>query len=578
MKQLELKAILAGAAVFCALSAFAEREHTDPTGWWWLQGVTEAQVNAKVAEGFRLTDVEVESTAPYKFSAVFVKNTGVHAKTWGWRIGQSEVALENYMAANNLRILDLEVVHSGTTPSLTATMIKNAGADATAWWYYYDKSLAYINDRVNQHNARIIDLDSYVVAGTRFYSAVMVSNTGLQHRDWWWFPDATWDQVQFLMGDLNARLVDVEDRGDGRFAVVMQRLNGEYWWWALGQTEDSLNKFNDQRGARIIDIEPVVINGQKRFHALMLNNSTKLETRIGKLIRDNTDGTYGFYLKRASGSVIADIMPTYSFYPASTIKVLQHAYAIRQVQNGLSINAPVQQWANSTNDTHAGEPIPPTSPLGSVLQNMMVNSNNAATNHIQDHFGNANGIVGRALINGYAHGTIGVSNSTWLNHKLGTGGPDGNNPANSATLVDFGMVYEKIGNGTLLNSTNRSLFYSLMLSRPWGSNSSTFNAIDDVIDEEAASLGVTNTNRDVFKSLVQIAHKAGNLDVTLSYISNCGWLRLPSRGGPNSRARLVYRDFVWGVFIDEYTFYTPPVSPTIELLRDEIRSALSTYL
>src|SRR5688500_9785460 len=255
MNQKLLKSGIVGLVALCALSASAEREKTSPTGWWWLQGVTEAQVNAKVSEGYRLTDIEVESTAPYTFSAVFVRNTGLHAKTWGWRLAQSEPQLEAYMSANNLRIIDLEVAHEGTTPHLTATMIRNAGADATAWWWYYDKSLAYIIDRVNEHNGRIIDIDTYILGGNRFYSAVMVSNTGSQYRDWTWFPNVTWAQVEFLMDDLNARLIDVEDRGDGRFAVVMQKLNGEYWWWALAHSEDDLNHFNDQRGARIIRSE-----------------------------------------------------------------------------------------------------------------------------------------------------------------------------------------------------------------------------------------------------------------------------------------------------------------------------------
>ncbi|MDQ2987172.1 MAG: class A beta-lactamase-related serine hydrolase [Armatimonadota bacterium] len=578
MKHAVLRIAFAGALALSALSAHAEREHTVPTGWWWLQGVSEATVNDKVDEGYRLTDIEVESTLPYTFSAVFVRNSGVHAKIWGWRIAQTELQLENYMNANNLRILDLEVAHEGTSPRLTATMIRNAGADATAWWWYYDRSLAYIDARVREHNARIIDLDTYVLAGTRFYSAVMVRNTGTHYRDWWWFPDATWAQVQFLMGDLNARLVDVEDRGGGRYAVVMQKLNGEYWWWALAHTEADLNHFNNQRGARIIDIETVFVSGQKRFHALMLNNSTPLETRVGKLMRDNTDGVYGFYLKRVGGNVIANIMDTYEFYPASSIKVEQHVYAINRVQGGMSINTPVQQWANSTGDTHFGEPIPPTSPLGDVLEDMMVNSSNSATNHIQDHFGNANGVVGRALINAYGHDIIELSDSMWIHHKFGTGGPDGNNPWNIATLQDFGIIYERVADGTLLNNTNRDLFYSLMLSRPWGTNSGHINDILDLVDEEAALLGVSNANRDLYKTYVQVAHKAGSLNVSLSYASNIGWLRLPIKPSDRFGSRIGFRQYVWGVYVDAFTFNTPPQTPSIELLRDEVRTTLMTFL
>ena len=576
MKQLKFRV---GATVLLALvgiTAYAEREHTDPTGWWWLQGVSDVTANAKVSEGFRITDIEVESTSPWRFSAAYVANSGVHQKVWGWRYGQTPAQMDAYINANNLRILDLEVTREGTLPRLTATLIRNTGSDAVAWWWYYDTSIANITAQVQAHNARIIDLDTYMLGGTRFYSAVMVANTGSHYRDWWWFPDVNWATVEFLLGDLNARLVDVEDRGDGRFAVVMQKAQGEYWWWALYHDEKALNHFNNQRGARIYDIEPVLINGQKFFHALMLNNSTKRETEIGNMMRDNTDGVFGFYLKRVGGPVIADIMFDYAFYPASSIKVLQHAYAINRVQGGMSINTPVQQWANSTGDTHMGEPVPPTSPLGDVLEDMMVNSSNAATNHIQDHFGNANGVVGRGLINDYGHDVIGLSDSTWIRHKFGTGGPDGNNPWNTATLQDMGLIYERIADGTLLTSANRSLFYSLMLSEPWGTGTGQYDAIMDLIDEEAADIGLSNAKRDTYKGYVQLAHKAGSLSVSLQYVSNCGWIRLPvvSRGG----SRVAFYEYVWGSFVDGFTFNTPPLSPSVEVLRDEVRQTLMTFL
>jgi hypothetical protein len=561
--------------VASCVPAIADRENTAPTGWWWMHNASEADIDAKVAQGFRLFDIEVEQTAPYRFSGVFVKNEGDYAKNWYWKYGYTEAQLEQFMSDHNQRLLDLEVVRVSGQPRLAATMIRNSGDDATAWWYYYDRSFDYIQQKVHDNNGRIIDLDTYVVNGTRYFSAVMVRNTGNQFRNWWWYSNLTWTEVLDKLSLHHARLEDVESRGDGHYAVVMQALNGEYWWYALGRSEQQLIDFYGQRGARVIDLETYTVDGQPRFNAVMLNNSTELETNIGKMFRDNTDGMYGFYLKRVGGGVIANIFDEKPFYPASAIKVLEHVFAIHKVQDGLWIHSPVPLWPNSTSDTHVGDPPPPTGPLDDVLTQMMVPSSNSAANNIQDYFGNANGILGRFAMNLYSWNTIGLSSDMNLRHKMGTGGPDGNDPFNTATLKDFGILYEKVANGALLDEDHRETFYSLMLSRPWGTNASLFNEIDDIVDEECANLGISNQRRDLFKQNMQMAYKGGSLSVSLKYVAHAGWLRLPLRVGV-SRA-FAYQGFVFGTFVHGYTYYSPPESPLKELLRPVVRGALTSW-
>ena len=45
------------------LAAIDDRELAAPTGWAWYYGQTEAQVDALVANGLRIVDLDVESTA-----------------------------------------------------------------------------------------------------------------------------------------------------------------------------------------------------------------------------------------------------------------------------------------------------------------------------------------------------------------------------------------------------------------------------------------------------------------------------------------------------------------------------------
>ena len=58
--------------------------------------------------------------------------------------------------------------------------------------------------------ARIIDIDTYFISGQRFYSAVMIQNTGANARGWWWYVNATPDFISQRLTDNNARLIDIE--------------------------------------------------------------------------------------------------------------------------------------------------------------------------------------------------------------------------------------------------------------------------------------------------------------------------------------------------------------------------------
>jgi D-alanyl-D-alanine carboxypeptidase len=57
-----------------------------------------------------------------------------------------------------------------------------------------------------------------------------------------------------------------------------------------------------------------------------------LHVSVASFLRLNTDGTTGFYLKRVGGNVIMNQNESFIFYPASTIKVMEHLHAMRRVQ------------------------------------------------------------------------------------------------------------------------------------------------------------------------------------------------------------------------------------------------------
>ena len=40
-------------------------------------------------------------------------------------------------------------------------MVKNTGAAAKGWWYYYDVTSTTLAQKLNANNARLIDVESY---------------------------------------------------------------------------------------------------------------------------------------------------------------------------------------------------------------------------------------------------------------------------------------------------------------------------------------------------------------------------------------------------------------------------------
>lgn len=544
--------------------ARAEKWHTNPTGWWWLHGVTAQQISDKANEGYRMIDIEVEQSSPHRFSAAFVKNSGVHQKGWWWYYGVSLDFLVDKVNAHQARVLDLETYWVNGEQRFAAVLLPNTGAQAKSWWWYINTNIDFISNKMNQHQARIIDLETYVHNGTRYYSVVMIKNQGADASAWWWYINVSPNFIAQKINEHKARLIDIEKHGDGTFTVVMEQNNGKYWWWYYGVSESQVNAFAQQNGARVFDVEPYEVNGSKRFAVLMLNNANALTTRVGSLLRAGYDGgASGLYLKQVQGPVLASLQANYVFEPASMIKALHHAHAMKQVQND---NANLNENINVYQAYQGSCPLDQTPPpmvvedLEDTLTGMMRNSDNARTEAVRKRFGENN-------INATAQ-ALGMQNSL-IQHRLGCGADAVQNP-NQLTLVDAGKLYEGVATG-FLNSEQRQTFYALMSNQD---NSSFFKSI---VDEEAAKLGHSASTASAFKQQMQFAWKGGSYGLNgKSYLTMGGWIRLPFK----SCLANTPRQYVFGMFIhkaddihDDFSIF----GTTQELLRDEIRSALKTW-
>ena len=311
---------------------------------------------------------------------------------------------------------------------------------------------------------------------------------------------------------------------------------------------------------------------------LLIQPGARLYTLpLGHTFLNNTDGTFGYYLKRVDGTVMESYNPTFAFYPASTIKVVQHLHAMRAVDagtvtlGGANLNV-CSGGVNCTDNANTaalcgGSMVVET--LQTALTNMMRPSSNQSTNAIQELFGNGTPSAGRAAMNQTAWTTVGMSNSTALQHKFGCGNV-ANNPYNTLTLADAGLLYEQVmTDDAVLPEPERTTFVQIMLNET--NDNSLVTAINAIVDQEAALIEMPPADIQAFKNGIQFAHKAGNIGT--AYESDAGWVSLPVNGGADAR------QYVFGHFADAATVNTLPSidARTAELLRTAIRESLPLY-
>jgi hypothetical protein len=557
--------------VAAASLASADRNLTTPTSHRYVSNVPESEIDALVADGFRMFDIEVLSTGPYRYAGSFVRNTGVYEKAWWWTADKTGAALNQHVDARNARILDLEVTVVGGVRKYAATMIDNRGDDHMNWWWFDQKTYAEVQQLANERNAKVTDLDVVMVGSSRRYAGIMVSDPEVRLRTSWTFTGLNKTNLQQTLAERGARLIDLERIDENLFAGVMEESTGSLWWWQLGLTWEELQFAVDQFGARVIDIERYVKNNKAYFNCVLLNNSNALETRIGSMLRTNNSGARGFMLKQVGGPVKGSILDDYRFYPASTIKALEHFYWTRRISGfGVGSQTPVPLYSDSGNDVHPanGATIASWSPLQTVMQQAMIPSNNQNANALQDFAGSGLGVAGRSLMNSFAQNVLGLTNDLWLNHKFGINGVASDSP-NRATVRQFCKLFEKSVDGSVLSAGGQAFFHDNMLNE---GGSSFITGVNSIVGTEGVALGKSLATRNAFRALIRCTSKGGSVP---RYVSAAGWIRLPIQTAEG----LAFREFTGSCFVDDASTINSSMTGGIlpEMLREEIRSALSTW-
>ena len=560
--------------------AVDDRYNTDPTGWYVYEHQTVTDVTNTVNTGLRPIDIIVESFSPsYLFTVVYVVNSGSYAKTWWWYVGVDEATLNAHLSANNARLISLKAYDIGSGQiRFTAIMISNTGSDAIGWWWYYNQTVAGITTLWQANQARLTQVDAYVTAGQTRYAVVMVDNTNANNQSWWWYVNASVGSISTLINTNNARLVDLDlDPTSGNYNVIMTGCtsNCPLWWWYVGVPTSQLLNLVNQDGARIIDANSTPGCGDRCWSFILINNSNAITSRVGQMLRNQTDGTLGLYLKQVGGPVLANLMDGTVYEPASAIKVVTNLYTMRQIQAGsVSLSTAITKYVPPVSGSCPGNTPNGTETIDTASREMMWHSDNTRTRELNDFFGTTN-------VNLMAS-AIGMTHTAIL-HIIGCGGP----VPDQTTLDDLATLYEGVANASLIDATHRDMMFSHMAGKAqftaegydWTGLWST--DLPNIINQEAPA-GMSSANKAWFLNSMDLAYKAGNYNLcttiactSLIYdIAISGWAKIPfcDAGGP--------RQFVFGTFINTATNPTNSAaaftSTKAELLREQIHAGLAT--
>src|SRR5262249_40467733 len=103
-----------------------------------------------------------------RFAVVMVANTGANAKAFWWYFNASAADLGTFATNNNARIVYLSSDPLNSS-GYNAIMISNTGADANSWYYYFGVSPSFINNTVLGTNGqRLISLEVADPSGPTF--------------------------------------------------------------------------------------------------------------------------------------------------------------------------------------------------------------------------------------------------------------------------------------------------------------------------------------------------------------------------------------------------------------------------
>ena len=578
-------------AAFAAAPAGAavpdpERHSTVQTGWHWWHGLSAAQVEEKYTnDGDRIIDVEVQSTSPMRFAVATVRNKGVYARSWYWYYDLTATQLQAKVAEKKARLIDLEPYESGGQRRFAAVMVVNSGDAAKNWHWYHGVSIATLKDRLDEHDSRLIDLDSYSSGGETRYAAIMIRNSGVDKKRWWWWYNVPLSQVQASAKTNNARTFSLDRRPDGRYNALQVERGNEFSAYEVNMDARRVGDFVSQNGGRIVHLDAYASGAQARFTAVVNDNVDSFNARVRAEARKAPklrSARFGAWVKQVGGPVSVYIGGDRVFEPASVMKIVHHLYLHTRLEGSPpeDLNTTVEfptcpmslQMGLCANPNLSVKDVCPTgsgvtatgsTTLDAADRQMMAISDNRTTRSIELRYG-------RAALNLFAS-SIGAK-STKINHDIGCFGPT----LNDSTLADLSVMIEGAQDGTLLKiEAVRNRFFDTMTQI-----TSFGDPFKPLVTEEAVAAGKPSVVKEFMKHIVNRAKGGGYASGTRVVEAGFGRILFPIK---STNGSIQHRAFTYGNFYncEDCSGDTATNAAfrelTIEKFRAAIRSVLATW-
>ena len=556
--------------------AHADKHHDlyEQTGWYHFTNAPIDDVEALIDTGYRLVDLEIENTSPWRVGCTMVANSGSYGSAWWWWPFKTESELNAELDKNDARLIDIEpYLTSANELRYAAIAVSNTGSNAVS---STDWETGFTELEVNSWIAtnptlRIHDIQPYLTPGgeTR-YAFTWIGNTGSDFTLSWIITNDDLGFITQIAADNDARIVDLEPVPNGSWAAVLVPIQaGVAWWWYPDVDPNGASEVAAKLGGRITDAERYTLNGEEKMALLVIRNCTDLALQANVQLRDSfgIDTDSGLLLSKLEGERYAQINELRQFEPASAIKTFHHFHTLLECAVGADDLNDALFYAYSTESCpDPNDPIVLRT-INQTLFDMMINSNNSSTEAIRNRYG-TDALQSTADIQIEADGTE-------FNHILGCFCLD--STPNQTTLEDLASLHTRVSDGWLVGF--RDTFYDLMVN--------DYAAFSLVLNQELGASSLSEGDQDLFRSFSVAAGKSGSYTCSSkahlnrgAYRSRAAYLALPRKEGCD----LFVDEFFVGCWINDIAAVgtggtaSDNVQDTMAILyRDRIRAAIDAW-
>ena len=557
---------------------------------WWYTKKTTADVTSLLSTNkARLTDIHVDpTTTPETMTVTMVRNQGAYSvATWSWAVDRTAAQVSSDVAANGgNRLISIDAYQTPSGERYAEIMVANSGPTARIWSYLLDTDPTTIQNQLTSTNSRLESVKSYLIGGVEYYSALMVNQTGIDAKNWYWALNDTVSDIQSKITAWSYRILSIEPDPAGGFDVVLVQSDGEAWWWYTGASRSQVAAHLTANHARPITVSPSLSGGTTVYTTVMMDDTNATSAaanaeskRVNRLMAKGlAPGLYGVYLKQVGVAPSIRANEVYRYEPASAIKILYLVYAMSRVQAGTdSLSSDFVYYPDPSAPGNPGvcpDPAWETSPnavhttLEAALTAMMQVSDNRMTRGMALRYGIGN-------VEAYARSTVGLTTVSLVQDRIGCLFVNG--LRNQWSMTDAGALYEKIDDGSLLDTSHTATLFGFML----GGSVPSSSALANVVQTEAAKVG-KSAIADQFIAGMSYREKAGNefqcvssncgtTPMYLDFTSISGTITLPFKSG----ATVVPTDYVYARFGNDYVLPCLPGSSACPADSREV-SAIST--